>query len=372
MLPHRISDRSLSVLLGGQFRTVPSESVNFAAIVERLRAGDATEQEIQELVDVKSFVSKITSGRVQINEDCILFNGQKLEGYMVKRTLEHLANGADISPIAAFIDNLMDNPNAEVREDLFKWIEAGDMAFTADGCFLAYKYVQNDYYSAYTGINGKVYHGLGKFVTMPRSACDPSRHNTCSTGLHFCSFGFLGSYNSNHRIIIVKVHPANVTAIPSDYHNQKGRCCAYTVVGELPQDQVKDVLRGKPIIRSFSEFKIGSDDSIGNDELLNAPVEVDDFELETGPDVEPEEDEDDVEGSGDEEDLIPVVAPPPAAKPKAKAKKSKGKVTFTHNGVTYSPKKILKLIEENGQRGTSKKTGIPRTTLQSWLSIING
>jgi hypothetical protein len=364
MLPYRISDRSLSVLLGGQFRTIPSESINFQTVVERLRAGDATEQEILELVDVKSYVSKVTSGRVEITENSVLFNGTELNGYMVQRTLEHLHKGDDTAPLAAFIDNLMDNPNEEVREDLFKWIESGDMAITEDGCFLAYKYVLGDYYSAHSGKNGRVFHGLGTFVTMPRSECDPSRNNTCSTGLHFCSYGYLGQYNQSHRIIIVKVHPSNVTAIPRDYHNQKGRCCAYTVVGELPAEEVKDILRGRRVVRSFSEFKIGTEVVSGDDELLKAPVEVGDFEL---------DEEDDVETPVDEEDVTPIVSPPRAAKPKAeKKKKGKKAKSFEHKGLRFTAKKILKLVADHGQRGASRITGVPRTTIQTWIAAING
>ncbi|MBB5276286.1 hypothetical protein HNR26_002338 [Rhizobium rosettiformans] len=391
MLPHRISGRSLSVLVDGRFRTITNQAVNFDTIVDLLRSGTATEDEVRDLIDIPTFIKKATFGRVEVTEGEVIFNGLPQTGYMAERILKHLHAGLDIGPYARFLDNLMDNPTQYVREDLFKWVEAGDMPFTEDGCFLAYKYVQDDYYSAHSGANGKVFHGLGEFVTMPRSECDLSR-SSCSTGLHFCSFKYLGHYNTNRRIIIVKVHPSNVTAIPPDYGAQKGRCCAYTVVGELPQDQVHDILRGRLVVRSFKEFRFG-EVAQGDDELLNAQVTVDNFERPPEPEdddqgVEEEHEEDLVEDEGeydsvspteiDPEDLEPVVAPPaPVEKPVVKAKtkpakKGKGKVTFTHNDVTYSPKKILKLIEENGQRGTSKKTGIPRTTLQSWLSIIKG
>ncbi|MEQ8308082.1 MAG: hypothetical protein RIA09_16225 [Hoeflea sp.] len=367
MLPYRVSDRSLSVLIEGKFRTVPASAINFDTIVERLRAGDATEAEIRDLVDVKTYVSKITSGRVDITEEAVFFNGNQLTGYMANRVLAHLHQGHDIKPFAAFIDNLMDNPNAEVREDLFKWVEAGDMAFTEDGCFLAYKYVQDDYYSAYTGKNGKVYHGLGTFVTMPRSECDPSRNNTCSSGLHFCSYGYLGSYNQNHRIIIVKIHPSNVTAIPAEYHLQKGRCCAYTVVGELPQDRLGDVLRGRAVLRSFDEIRLSNSKmTYGDDALLNTPVEVSDFEENESRVEEDDPEVDDV--------VEPEAKPEPVAKKKSKKDKKakKGKVSsFEHDGNRYTAKKLLKLVAEHGQRGVSRITGIPRTTLQSWLSIIN-
>jgi hypothetical protein len=155
-----------------------------------------------------------------------------------------------------------------------------------------------------------------------------------------------------------------VTAIPRDYHNQKGRCCAYTVVGELPAEEVKDILRGRRVVRSFAEFKIGDEVVSGDDELLNSPVEVGDFEL---------EEEDDIETPVDEEDVTPIVSPPRAAKPKAEKKKKGKKVkNFEHKGLRFTAKKILKLVADHGQRGASRITGVPRTTIQTWIAAING
>jgi hypothetical protein len=41
-----------------------------------------------------------------------------------------------------------------------------------------------------------------------------------------------GSQRSN-RVVIVKINPADVVSIPSDYKNTKGRCCRYEVIAEF-------------------------------------------------------------------------------------------------------------------------------------------
>lgn len=416
MLPHRISPRSVSVLIDGRFRVVSNETANYQAIVDALRDG-GDEQLIRDLIDIPAFVARATYGRVQIVGEEVHFNGALVTNYMATRILAHLHAGIDIGPYARFLDNLMDNPTEYVREDLFKWVEAGEMPFTEDGCFLAYKYVQEDYYSAHSGKNGKVLHELGTFVTMPRSECDLSR-TSCSTGLHFCSYKYLGHYNSNRRIIIVKVHPSNVTAIPPDYGMQKGRCCAYTVVGELSREEVNDILGGKLVVRSFREFKLG-DVAQGDDELLNAPVRVGNFEPRVEPELDlnigaPEyeddvvagvEEEDEDEGEYDAvspyavenavadlfdagpvdsdsvEDLMPVIAPNPAVTasaraagdaPKKTTKPKVGKPTefTTKTGVTVKAKALVKAVNELGQRGAAKKLNVPRTSIQEWLKAL--
>ena len=59
---------------------------------------------------------------------------------------------------------------------------------------------------------------------MPRNAVDDRRHNTCSTGLHFCSWAYLPHYHgAQGRVLVLKIDPANVVSIPSDYANAKGR-----------------------------------------------------------------------------------------------------------------------------------------------------
>jgi hypothetical protein len=70
--------------------------------------------------------------------------------------------------------------------------------------------------------------GSKVFITDPPR----SKNNTCSTGLHFCSEGYLNSFGGE-RTVIVKINPADVVSIPSDYNDAKGRACRYEVIGEL-------------------------------------------------------------------------------------------------------------------------------------------
>ena len=67
---------------------------------------------------------------------------------------------------------------------------------------------------------------------MARNKVNEDKDQTCSHGLHFCGRGYLGSYPGS-RTVILEINPADVVSIPSDYNNHKGRCCKYTVIGEL-------------------------------------------------------------------------------------------------------------------------------------------
>jgi hypothetical protein len=53
--------------------------------------------------------------------------------------------------------------------------------------------------------------------------------------------------------MIVKINPADVVAIPTDYNNQKGRCCRYEVVDEYVANDGKDVLTEAAVYQSTPE-----------------------------------------------------------------------------------------------------------------------
>ena len=45
-------------------------------------------------------------------------------------------------------------------------------------------------------------------------------------------------------------------------------------------------------------------------------------------------------------------------------------MAFARGGVTYLQSAVTRGIEDHGQRGYSRMTGIPRTTLQDWVIKI--
>jgi hypothetical protein len=81
---------------------------------------------------------------------------------------------------------------------------------------------------------------VGTIVEMERHEVDDNKDQTCSTGLHFCGMSYLPHFGGgDSRTVIVKINPADVVSIPTDYNNAKGRACRYEVIGELnvnPED----------------------------------------------------------------------------------------------------------------------------------------
>ena len=166
-----------------------------------------------------------------------------------------------------FMDNLYQNPSKRAVDELYGFLEKGNLPITPDGHFLAYKKVREDYKDCHSGTMDN---SIGQVVEMERYNVDDNKDNTCSTGLHFCSKDYLNSFGGA-RTVIVKINPRDVVSIPSDYNQTKGRACRYEVVGEIDADKVdtaftrpvqSNVARGIP--SGDTPFKKGYHDGFYN------------------------------------------------------------------------------------------------------------
>lgn len=222
---------SVSFYKDGEFHMVEKSHANYPAILEELRKPESERDEslLMDLADIPRAIAKLSAGRVSAGPDGIYFKDGLVGGYMAERLMSMMSDGIDVTPWMLFMDNLMDNPHAEVRDDLFKWMENGKMPITPQGEMIAFKKVRDDYTDVHSG---KFDNSPGSVLEMDRTLCDPNRNNTCSTGFHFCSQGYLHSFGGS-RIMAVVINPRDVTAIPKDYNLTKGRCCKYTVQAEL-------------------------------------------------------------------------------------------------------------------------------------------
>ncbi len=180
------------------------------------------------------------SARVSVTDTDVLFDGKPAHNTLTTRMLEYLRQGISVVTMVPFLENLMQNPSYRAVQDLYSFLEKGSIPLTTDGHFLAYKYVREDYLDQYSGTFDN---SVGKIVEMPRNEVDEDPSRTCSNGLHVCSYEYLPKTPYGQRIVIVKVNPKDVVAIPADYNDTKMRVCRYEVVGELDiTDGVRNTL----------------------------------------------------------------------------------------------------------------------------------
>ena len=227
---------SLTVFVDGASYTINKQAKTYELVLQAVRSKDINA--VRSAVNIKeTIVSSLNSAStdVRIEGASIFYKDREVTGLIASRVFEVIRLGLDVQPMVKFIENLMQNPSKRAVDELFGFLEACTLPITPDGHFLAYKRVREDYLDCHSGTMDN---SVGNVLEMDRNAVDDDKNRTCSAGLHFCSFDYLKSFHGE-RIVIVKINPKDVVAIPADYNNSKGRTCRYEVVGESELDGYK-------------------------------------------------------------------------------------------------------------------------------------
>jgi predicted DNA binding protein len=185
------------------------------------------------LATIKDQISaKFHGSGVEVEGGKVYFNGAELHNVIADRILDMLRDDADASSLVNFITNLMNNSSFTAVQELYLFLESNRIPLTEDGYFLAWKKIRHDWKDIHSGT---IDYSVGSKPEMPRNQVDEDRERTCSKGLHVAGWDYLphfGSSGSSDRVVIVKVNPADVVSVPSDYNNAKMRVSKMEVLRE--------------------------------------------------------------------------------------------------------------------------------------------
>jgi hypothetical protein len=240
-----IPNKSLTVVTSDfKVFTIRADHPNWSKIMDALRAND--EGLLVKLADMKNafenFGTKTTEekGNITVEGNSVSYKGKKLFGLDVDRIIEFCSQNLPKDSMVAFLEKKLQNPSYRSIEQLYSFLEQCGLTITPTGNFLAYKGVQEDWYSVTSGhltltqgrINetGQIYNGIGETIECPRNEVCDDFEVPCSTGLHIGSLDYAKGFGQ--RTIIVEVSPADVVSVPKDCSCQKLRCHKYKVVGE--------------------------------------------------------------------------------------------------------------------------------------------
>jgi hypothetical protein len=254
----------IHMVLNSQSKVVAKSDKAYAAVIEAVKK-DATEDEVLAILDQDR---RLLEDAIAVTPDVVMKGGQlfyqdePIAGVLGQRMLEMTEQGFDLSPMVAFLRNLLENPSNRVVENLYAFLEAGGIPISPDGCFVTYKAVRHDFQDIHSeSYSNKV----GEKLSMSRHRVDENPDRTCSYGFHVCSFDYLPHFaHANGHVVLCKVNPKDVVAIPRDYNNTKMRVCAYEVVGEHEgyydsEEGVSDILRNTAVATCGKPFEVEVD-----------------------------------------------------------------------------------------------------------------
>jgi hypothetical protein len=236
---------SVTLYLKSECLTVAPDHPNYNKILDAIKTRKFNE--IENLVNVGKAVTSYAMGRVRIENGQVFYGDFAVDNTLTTRILKMMGEGFKLDHMLKFLDNLMQNPSARAVDETYRFLENFGLPITDDGCFLAYKAVQNDYTDIYSG---KFDNSVGKVVSMPRNRVDDNYGVDCSRGLHVGALDYVVGYGhfvkgnvpdkGGNRLLIVKVNPKNVVSVPQYDGHTKMRVCEYTVVSEIV-DVVKEL-----------------------------------------------------------------------------------------------------------------------------------
>ena len=227
--PFILQGSNVTVVIDGKPHTISKTHVTYQKVVDAIKAQDW--DTVKNIIDPVKVVLNYGAGNISVKGEQLFWKGQPFAGVLASRMIAMLQDGFTIEPMVLFMHNLMKNPSKRSVDELYGFLEKNSLPITPDGYFLAYKKVRKDFKDIHSGTMDN---SPGTVVEMERNQVDDNKDQTCSTGLHFCGLSYLDHFGGNDsRVVIVKIDPADVVSIPSDYNGAKGRACRYEVIGEM-------------------------------------------------------------------------------------------------------------------------------------------
>ncbi len=253
MTPHIMNaNGTISIMIDGAMKPIDTAHKNYEAIKDAIKAQEW--DIIPDLVNIAKEVEEaiqssptLEDGVVTIVDGEVLYNGFPVHNSLTDRIVSMASEGFDIAHMVKFLEALMTNPSYRAVNELYGFLEAGSIPITENGTFLAYKKITSDYKDIYTG---KIDNSVGKTIRMPRNMVNEDSEQTCSAGLHVCSYDYLPSFGTGggSRVVICEINPRDVVSIPQDYNNTKMRCCEYTIIGEVTDYQSANILAENSVV----------------------------------------------------------------------------------------------------------------------------
>ena len=228
-LPYLISSKGITVSLPtGEAKTVlKSNTKQFEDAVLAIR--EERWDDVVRIVNPAKAVETFSDGKFQLIDGVVRIDGEAVPEALNRQIVEFIEAKLPYQPLVNFWNNLKNNPSYRAVQQLFSFLLVNDHPITEDGCFLAYRRVTSDFKDFYTGTMDN---SIGAVVQMPRREVDENPEQTCSNGIHASNWEYAAyHYHGGEGVLVmVKINPADVVAIPVDYNQAKMRVCRLEVL----------------------------------------------------------------------------------------------------------------------------------------------
>lgn len=203
-------------------------------------------------------------------EPTILVGAEKL-----KNQIKHFSQSDNPEGFKRFMERLSSviKDRKHTADELLDFLSYADLPIADDGAIVAYKRLRRSQDNFVDSHTGKVIQNIGWRIFMKTEMVDPDRRNECSNGLHVGRRDYMGNF-SGDAIVIIKVYPEDVVAVPRDYRGAKMRCSGYNIVGITNAAGMNLLCNNKPMTDDPEMAKLLTDILRGNHPPITNTVEI--------------------------------------------------------------------------------------------------
>ncbi len=229
---------------------IEKSSAQYAKVIQAFDLPEEDQEAAIEDILLGNSKLAVAEGFV-IKGSVVSYKGEELPKALAQKVLNIVAEGIPTTLFVKFWENLKLNPSSSSVNELFDFLAVKELPITEDGCFLAYKGLDSNFWSisgnsstkvikGKVDSSGRIFNGIGEEVAVERRHVDDNRRNHCSHGLHVGALEYADSF-ARGKLVVVKVNPKDVVSVPTDHNCQKARVSAYTVVSLFEKEIVAPV-----------------------------------------------------------------------------------------------------------------------------------
>lgn len=231
-------NQTILAAVGGKSFTIDATAPYYDKIKEAINNQD--DEMFLRYADISTSVAKSSDSKISFDGGALRYNGALIDNSLSRRIVDFVRNGFKCDPLIKFLENCYENPNPTVIDRLYDFMENNCIMIDADGYVVGYKKVREDGYDYYSGT---VLYEIGAVVDMDRENCDLDSRRTCSYGLHIGSKHYAQNvwHSGEGKVLILRTHPKDVTAIPEEAGAHKLRSCRVEVLAEYKGEEPSPV-----------------------------------------------------------------------------------------------------------------------------------
>ncbi len=301
-------NNAMLITFDGNTHSIDDSHPHYDEIYDFLKSGEY--EQARKLCEVSFEIVNWGDGEITVQGGEISFLGRPLGDLFTRRIIQMMDENQDRDPLKLFLGNLFKNPSNRSIEQVPEFVYACDLPITTDGCILTYKKVNDDFTDFHSG---KFDNSPGQIVEEDRRFISDDPTQTCSHGLHVCSWHYInpngGRMFGRGKMILCKVDPADIVCVPVDYERTKMRVCKYEVLEEINVEDPTEIYERESVwsikpeyeAPSYEEDDYDYDEDEDYDEFDYDEDEIEDVEEDIEVDIIEDEVDDEVDVESDAE-----------------------------------------------------------------------